>query len=129
MKILIDMNLSPGWVEVFRQQGWEAIHWSSVGDARATDAMITEWARAHQYVLFTHDLDFGAILATSRSEGPSVIQVRAQDVMPHGLGPRLVNIMRRYQSLLESGALITVDEARARLRILPIDRSRDGKVR
>jgi len=23
MKLLIDMNLSPEWVEIFEQQGWE----------------------------------------------------------------------------------------------------------
>ena len=24
MKLLIDMNLSPSWIDVFHQQGWEA---------------------------------------------------------------------------------------------------------
>ena len=61
MKLLIDMNLSPGWVEVFKQQGLEALHWSAVGDPRAPDPIIMEWARANEYVLFTHDLDFGTI--------------------------------------------------------------------
>jgi len=40
MKLLIDMNLSPGWVEVFKQQGLEALHWSAVGDPRAPDPII-----------------------------------------------------------------------------------------
>jgi predicted nuclease of predicted toxin-antitoxin system len=38
MKILIDMNLSPSWCAVFRAEGWEAIHWSEVGDYTASDA-------------------------------------------------------------------------------------------
>ncbi len=86
MKLLIDMNLSPDWVEVFRRNGWEALHWSMVGDPRATDRAIMEWARANGYVVFTHDLDFGALLAVTQLNGPSVIQVRTQDIMPR---PRL----------------------------------------
>ena len=77
------------------------------------------WAHANGYVVFTHDLDFGTLLATTRAQGPSVIQVRTQDVMPQNLGSRLVEILRQHESVLESGALITVDEVRARMRILP----------
>lgn len=95
MKLLIDMNLSPEWVEVFEQQGWQAIHWSTVGDSRATDRVIMDWARVNGYVVFTHDLDFGALLATTRAQGPSVIQVRTQDIMPQRLGSRLVQILRQ----------------------------------
>ena len=28
--ILIDMNLSPAWVDWFEEQGWPAVHWSAV---------------------------------------------------------------------------------------------------
>ncbi|MCH8292584.1 DUF5615 family PIN-like protein [Candidatus Poribacteria bacterium] len=119
MKLLIDMNLSTEWVEVFERQGWQAVHWSVVGDPRASDSVIMAWARANDYVVFTHDLDFGTLLATTRVQGPSVIQVRTQDVMPQNLKSRLVQILRQYESVLESGALIIVDEARARMRILP----------
>jgi predicted nuclease of predicted toxin-antitoxin system len=34
MKILIDMNLSPDWVNYFAASGIEAIHWSRVGSAQ-----------------------------------------------------------------------------------------------
>ncbi|MBW4620348.1 MAG: DUF5615 family PIN-like protein [Cyanosarcina radialis HA8281-LM2] len=43
MRILIDMNLSPDWVEVFANAGIESIHWSSVGDPRATNSLIMEF--------------------------------------------------------------------------------------
>ncbi|MCC5635132.1 DUF5615 family PIN-like protein [Nostoc sp. CHAB 5844] len=32
MKILIDINLSPEWVETFAQAGIEAVHWSTIGE-------------------------------------------------------------------------------------------------
>lgn len=113
MKLLIDMNLSPGWCGVFKQQGWQAVHWSTEGDPCAPDQVIMDWARENGCVVFTHDLDFGTLLATTRAQGPSVIQVRAQDIMPRSLGDRLVKILRQYESLLEGGALITVDEIRS----------------
>jgi predicted nuclease of predicted toxin-antitoxin system len=54
MKILVDMNLSPDWVAVLVEHGCEAAHWSTVGDPRADDLVIMEWARANEHVVFTH---------------------------------------------------------------------------
>lgn len=119
MKLLIDMNLSPEWAKELKRGGWDAVHWSAIGDPRATDSTIMEWARTNGYVVFTHDLDFGALLAATRVQGPSVIQIRTQDVMPQSLGSRMVQILRQHQPVLEKGALVTVDETRSRVRILP----------
>ena len=63
MKILIDMNLSPDWCQVFGSNDIESLHWSSVGAVSAPDATIIEWAKSNDYIIFTHDLDFGTILA------------------------------------------------------------------
>ncbi|MGB9880091.1 MAG: DUF5615 family PIN-like protein [Anaerolineae bacterium] len=71
-----------------------------------------QWARTNGYVVFTHDLDFGTLLANTRAQGPSVIQVRTQDVMPHSLGNRLVRLLQQYESILEKGALVIVDETK-----------------
>jgi predicted nuclease of predicted toxin-antitoxin system len=78
-----------------------------------------EWARVNGYVVFTHDLDLAALLATTQAQGPSVIQVRTHDVMPQTLGRRLVQILRQYGTTLEAGALITIDESKSRVHILP----------
>jgi predicted nuclease of predicted toxin-antitoxin system len=86
---------------------------------RATDDVIMSWARDNGYIVFTHDLDFGILLALTQAESPSVIQVRTQDVFPEVLGDRLVRVLREHQSRLEQGALLTVDEGKARIRVLP----------
>ena len=122
MKIVIDMNLSPEWVSVFEAAGYEAVHWSSVGDIKAKDTVIMAWAVSNGYVVFTHDLDFGTLLAISEADTPSVIQVRTQDVLPGKLGKIVLNALIQFQSELEAGALITVNEAQAKARILPIKR-------
>lgn len=122
MKILVDMNLSPSWVPVLERNGFSSLHWTAVGDGRAPDPVIFRWAQQNGYVVFTNDLGFGAILAASGATAPSVIQVRTQDLTPEHLGPMLVSALRQHAELLEQGALITIDEARSRSRVLPLVR-------
>ena len=120
MKLLVDMNLSPDWVRLLKQSGWEAVHWSTIGNPRAVDSEIMAWAKQNGCVVFTHDLDFGTMLALTQAEGPSVIQVRTQDVTPAAIGKLVVNALQQFKSELEKGALIVLDEANVRARILPL---------
>jgi len=59
-------------------------------------------------------------LALTRAVGPSVIQARTQDVTPDHLGDIVVTALREHREILERGALITIDEFRLRVRILPV---------
>ncbi len=120
MKLLVDMNLSPDWVPVLEAEGWSATHWSAVGNPRATDVEIMTWASERGYVIVTHDLDFGTALALSQAGKPSVLQVRTQDVAPEALRKVLVSALRQFAGELDHGALVVVDEARARARVLPL---------
>lgn len=78
------------------------------------------YAREKGFVVFTHDLDFGDILATTHAVGPSVIQVRTQDPLPEVVGDLVVTAIRTYGELLERGALITIEPDKLRARVLPI---------
>jgi predicted nuclease of predicted toxin-antitoxin system len=122
VKILIDMNLSPDWADVFVQHGLTAVHWSTIGDPRSEDTVLMDWARANGHILFTHDLDFGTVLALTQAESPSVIQVRTQDVTPSHLAKAVIEVLQDNEALLEAGALIVLDEGRSRVRILPLTR-------
>jgi len=69
VKLVLDMNLPPAWVPVLEAGGHTAVHWSAVGDPKATDAVVMAWALANDWVMFTHDPHFGALLAlTARSD-------------------------------------------------------------
>ena len=120
MKLVVDMNLSPDWVAVLTEAGWETVHWSTVGNPRAEDHEVMAWARTQGCVVFTHDLDFGTLLALTNADGPSVIQVRTQDVTPPAIGSLVINTLRQFEKELEQGALIVIDEARTRVRVLPL---------
>ena len=61
MRILIGMNLSPLWVRFFAEAGFESLHWSSIGEPSAPDTQVMDYARANKMIVFTHDLDFGAL--------------------------------------------------------------------
>jgi predicted nuclease of predicted toxin-antitoxin system len=120
VSILIDMNLSPDWATLLQNAGWTATHWSTVGDPKATDRTIMDWADANGCIVFTHDLDFGTILALTHKTGPSVLQVRGEDVLPDHMGNLVVTAIRQHEAELESGALVVVDERKNRVRVLPI---------
>lgn len=122
MKILIDMNLSPDWINALAQAEIEAVHWSSVGNPRAEDKEIIDFAREKGFAIFTHDLDFGTILALTQAESPSVLQVRAQDVFPQNMAEPIIKVLRKYKNQIEQGALIVLDESSARVRILPLEK-------
>jgi predicted nuclease of predicted toxin-antitoxin system len=120
MKLLVDMNLSPKWVGLFHHSGWEAVHWSAVGQPTARDSEIMTFAAANNFVVVTHDLDFSAILAVTHGKKPSVIQIRSEDVSAEFIGKQTVAALRHMLAELEAGALLTIEVGRTRLRLLPI---------
>lgn len=119
MKLLIDMNLRPAWVTFLGAHGIKAAHWSSVGPADAPDTGIVAFAKTNDYVILTNDLDFAAILATTRGEKPSAIIMRS-DTRPDKIGEKVVAALRVANADLERGALIIVEPHRSRVRLLPL---------
>lgn len=99
MKLLIDMNLSPRWVSLLAGADIEATHWSTLGANNAPDSEIMAYAKAKDCVVLTHDLDFGAILAATHGEKPSVVQIRAGDVSPDAIGKQVIAALRQIAPL------------------------------
>jgi predicted nuclease of predicted toxin-antitoxin system len=60
------MKLSPHWLDRLTAAGLSAVHWSTVGRVDAPDTEIMAYAATHDYIVMTHDLDFGAVLASTR---------------------------------------------------------------
>ena len=123
VRVLIDMNLSTEWRKVFESIAWTSYHWSDVGSPSAPDTELMDWARKEGCVVFTHDLDFGALLAASGATKPSVIQMRCEDTNPSTMGAVLVEALYLSEDDLRAGALVTVDPRRTRIRVLPLIKS------
>jgi predicted nuclease of predicted toxin-antitoxin system len=122
MKLLVDMNLSPQWIHLLVSAGHDAIHWSSVGAANAPDTEIMRRALADERIVFTHDLDFTGILAATGAQGPSVAQLREQDIDPSRVSAAVLAALTQFADGLKEGAIVSVDLRRARARVLPLSR-------
>jgi predicted nuclease of predicted toxin-antitoxin system len=120
IQLVVDVNLSTEWVAEFARHGWSAVHWSTVGEKSAEDVVIMRWALTNGHVVFTHDLDFGIMLALTHATGPSVIQVRGQNVLPEDIGYTVITALQQHAEALEVGALVVVDVKKSRVRVLPI---------
>jgi len=122
MNIVVDMNLSPAWCDYLAEHGHHAQHWSTIGPSAASDESIMRWAREHDALVLTHDLDFGAILAATGADSPSVIQLRILDVMPQTVGEVVVRVLNEFCEPWVAGALVAVDVQKMRVRLLPLNR-------
>jgi predicted nuclease of predicted toxin-antitoxin system len=110
VKLLVDMNLSPSWVERLVRHGFEAVHWSTIGAATRPDVEILTWANEHHFVVITNDLDFSAILAAGAVDGPSVVQLRTQDLLSESAARIVVRALEAHREDIERGALLSIDE-------------------
>ena len=123
MKLVVDMNLSPDWVSFLAVEQIQAVHWSTVGEPTAPDTAIMTWAKENSCVVFTHDLDFGKLLALTKAQAPSVIQIRSQDTFPEAIGHLLLSALKQFEQELKQGALITINSDKTRVRVLPFNRN------
>jgi predicted nuclease of predicted toxin-antitoxin system len=120
---VVDMNLTPDWVPYLQSLGHDAVHWSDVGAEDAPDTDIIDWARASGRAVMTADLDFGIALARSDATAPSVIQLRTVSTLPGRIGPLVARAIDGAQTDLLSGALLTIETGRVRLRPFRLDRT------
>jgi predicted nuclease of predicted toxin-antitoxin system len=120
VKFLLDMGLARSTATFLRIQGYDAVHLREEGLRRLEDHEIIEKARAEGRVILTHDLDFGRIVALSRSHLPSVITFRLNDMRPAQVNHYLVEVLANFAGKLEAGALVSVNERGIRVRLLPI---------
>jgi predicted nuclease of predicted toxin-antitoxin system len=120
MRFLADAGISPKTVEYLRRLGHDAAHVRELAMQRANDRLIADKARSDARILLTFDLDFGAILALGVMDRPSVIIFRLTDERADSVNRRLEVVLSEQAVALQSGALILVEDARYRIRLLPI---------
>lgn len=119
------MNLSPRWTGILNSAGHSAIHWLDCGNPNAHDSEVLLYAQQNEYVLLTHDLDFGAILAATSGTSPSVIQIRAGNLNPDLIATEVIAAIGQVTNELQSGALLIIQPGSTRVRMLPLQYGRD----
>lgn len=128
MHFLADMGISPIVIVHLRAQGHDATHLREQGLHRLPDSDIVVKAAMEKRVLLTSDLDFGYLVAISRSSLPSIVLFRLSDMRPMTVTSHLDNVLLQHESELAKGALIVVTDSRIRVRLLPIGRDLTDKI-
>ena len=120
MRFLLNMNVPRELGRLFAAKSYACRHVGDIGMARASDIAIIEEARVSKEVIVTHDLDYGRLLAFSGEPAPSVIIFRLRNTHPDNLFARMMSVWPEIETPLTEGAIVILEEATLRIRILPI---------
>ena len=122
MRVLLDQGVPRRAGALLREAGVEASHVADLGMSTASDADILAWCRQPGAVAVTLDADFHAAIALSGESSPSAIRLRVQGLKGPEVARLLLEILSAREARLATGALITVQHGRLRVRSLPIAR-------
>jgi predicted nuclease of predicted toxin-antitoxin system len=120
MKLLLDQGTPRSAAALLRDHGYDAVHTAEAGMAEAEDKEILAKARMEGRVIVTLDADFHAELALSQEIGPSVIRFRIEGLRAEPLVELLQAVIDQARDELSSGAMVSVQEGRVRIRRLPL---------
>ncbi len=122
MRFLVDMGISPRVADYLNANGHEAVHAYREGLAQASDHEIFSRAIQENRIVLTHDLDFADIISRTMEKTIGVVIFRMSDTRSYLIIKRLEHVLETSSAALESGAVISVEESRHRVRLLPIGR-------
>jgi predicted nuclease of predicted toxin-antitoxin system len=90
---------------------------------KSADAEVFSKALSEDRVILTFDLDFSEIAALSRGTPAKVIVFRLRNTHATNVIGRLSAVLADPRTGLDRGAVVSVEESRHRVRMLPVGRT------
>lgn len=120
MKFLLDENLPSYYSEVFCiDNNHEGFHVSDYGLTNTPDDAIRVFAQENGFTIVTFDLDFSRLAALNNEAKPSVLTFRTSKMSKTFLKSFVENHLSELLPYLETGATVTVDDRKIRIKQLP----------
>lgn len=120
MRFLADMGIAVRIVQWLREKGHDVVHLREEGLHSLPNGEIFKKAVAENRILLAFDLDFGEIVAFSSRQLANVIIFRLRNTRTDFIWKRLEDVLIVSEDLIEERAVVIVEEARYRVRKLPI---------
>ncbi len=121
MRFLLDESVSPLVRGAPVAGGLGVVHVHDIGLTSASDPAVLDAAVSARRVLITLDTDFGALVAHSRGQPPSVVLIRSR--VAHRPLAQAVLLLANLEQLaedLDAGAIVVIGGDRIRVRRFPI---------
>ncbi len=116
MRFLLDQNLRVHTKEFLRQLGYDVVDTRDLGLSRATDREIVEAAVREGRIIVTYNSDFGDIRDFPPGSYPGVIRLRVHPQTDEVLHPLLAEFLSNVEPEQLRGALVILDNIKARIR-------------
>lgn len=113
MRFLVDRCAGRRLAVWLREQGHDCVEVQSLGDTDPGDRAVLDQAVAEGRILVTIDTDFGTLVF--REGAPHTGVIRLPDVPAAARIVLMADVLARFASDVEAGALVTVRGSRIRI--------------